>query len=222
MASVSEKVIRNAVVERCREHWPDGRIIHELMIGGCRADLAVVTKSHVFTFEIKSERDTLTRLESQFRFFDGSTHGCFVVAHEKWFERFDYNNGIQGIRPGELLKEYDHKSLGLWAFPEPSPGYWQTDRHRWRKPGRDYRFDEFRQPRAADLLGILLREELVIEARRHGIPFKSRWPVTPIISAMAYGMNGRQVSEAVCRQLRERRFAAADDPIYEAQDGITE
>lgn len=48
MASVSEKLIRDAVTARCREHWPDGRIIHELAIGGCRADLAVVTKSHVF------------------------------------------------------------------------------------------------------------------------------------------------------------------------------
>ncbi|MCS4089755.1 hypothetical protein [Rhizobium sp. BK176] len=215
MASASEKAIREAVIARCREHWPEGRIIHELAIGGCRADLAVVTKAHVFAFEIKSERDTLTRLESQFRFFDACTHGCIVVAHEKWFEEFTYNNGSRGVRPGELLKEYDHRSLGLWAYPEPAPGYWQTERHRWRKPGREYHFDELKQPRAASLLGILLREELTIEARRHGIPFKSRWPVTPIISAMAYGMTGRQVAEAVCRQLRARTFAAADDPIFE-------
>lgn len=215
MASASEKAIRDAVVDRCRQHWPDGRIIHELAIGGCRADLAVVTKNHVFAFEIKSERDTLTRLDSQFRFFDGCTHGCIVVAHEKWFERFTYNNGSEGFRPCELLKEYDHKSLGLWAYPEPPTGYWQTERYRWRKPGRDYGFDEVRQPRAANLLGILLREELVIEARRHSVAFKSRWPVTPIISAMAYHMTGQQVAEAVCRQLRARRFAAADDPVYE-------
>jgi hypothetical protein len=215
MASASEKAIRDAVIARCREHWPEGRIIHELVIGGCRADLAVVTKTHVFAFEIKSERDTLIRLESQFSFFDRCTHGCIVVAHQKWFEEFSYNSGSRGVRPRELLKEYDHRSLGLWAYPEPEPGYWQSERHRWRKPGRDYHFDEFKQPRAASLLGILLREELTIEARRHGIRFKSRWPVTPIISAMAYGMTGREVAEAVCRQLRTRTFAAADDPIFE-------
>lgn len=218
MASVSEKLIRDAVIARCREHWPDGRIIHELAIGGCRADLAIVTKSHVFAFEIKSERDTLTRLDGQFRFFDGATHGCIVVAHEKWFEHFNYNNGMQGLRPGELLKDYDHKALGLWLFPEPPSGYWQTERHRWRKPGRDYSFDEFRQPRAASLLGILLREELVVEAKRHSVAFKSRWPVTPIISAMAYRMTGQQVAEAVCRQLRARTFAAADEPIFEGAE----
>jgi hypothetical protein len=215
MASASEKEIRDAVVARCRQHWPDARIVHELAIGGCRADLAVVTRSHVFAFEIKSERDTLKRLDSQFRFFDGCTHGCIVVAHDKWFERFTYDNGSEGFRPSELLKEYDIKALGLWSFPEPPPGDWQTERYRWRKPGRDFSFDELRQPKAAGLLGILLREELVIEARRHKIPFKSRWPVTPIISSMAYGMTGRQVAEAVCRQLRSRTFAAADDPIYE-------
>ncbi|MBY3151048.1 hypothetical protein HFO56_01310 [Rhizobium laguerreae] len=215
MASASEKVIREAVVARCREHWPEGRIIHELAIGGCRADLAVVTKTHVFAFEIKSDRDTLSRLASQFNVFHGCTHGCFVVAHERWFEQFTYNNGSPGFRPGELLNEYDHRALGLWAFPESPHGDWQTERYRWRKPGRDYRFDQYSQPRAASLLGILLREELVLEARRHGVPFKSRWPVTPIISAMAYGMTGREVSEAVCRQLRARTFAAADAPIFE-------
>ncbi|MDW9478831.1 hypothetical protein GOB57_09050 [Sinorhizobium meliloti] len=215
MASASETRIRNAIIARCREHWPDGRVIHELAIGGCRADLAVVTPTHVFAFEIKSERDTLTRLESQFSFFDGCTHGCIIVAHEKWFENFSYANGSEGFRPGELLKEYDHRALGLWLYPEPPAGNWQTERHRWRKPGRDYQFDEFRQPRAANLLGILLREELLIEARRHSVPFKSRWPVTPIISSMAYHMSGKQISEAVCRQLRARRFATADVPVFQ-------
>ncbi len=217
MASASEKVIRDAVIARCREHWPDARIIHELAIGGCRADIAVVTPEHLFAFEIKSERDTLERLDRQFKFFDASTHGCIVVTHECWFEKFTYNNGGKGVRPGPELKEYDIRATGLWVFPEPDAGDWQTERYRWRKPGRDFSFDQLRQPRAANLLGILLKEELVIEARRHGVPIKTKWPVTPIINAMAYHMTGRAVAEAVCRQLRIRRFAKADDPIYPAE-----
>lgn len=215
MASSSERAIREAVVERCRTHWPDGRIIHELAIGGCRADLAVVTKTHIFAFEIKSERDTLERLPNQFRFFEGSTHGCFIVAHERWFDRFSYANGNAGFRPGSTLREYDHRSLGIWAYPEPMGDGWQYGLYKWRKPGRDFSFDEMRQPRAASLLGILLREELLIEARRHSVPYKSRWSVTPIISSMAYHMSGKEVAEAVCRQLRARRFAMADAEITE-------
>nr|WP_250807908.1 hypothetical protein [Neorhizobium tomejilense] len=214
MASASEKAIRDAVIARCREHWPEARIIHELAIGGCRADIAVVTEQHVFSFEIKSERDTLERLERQFKFFDASTHGCIVVTHECWFEKFAYANGISGLRPSPELKEYDIRATALWVFPEPAEGSWQTNVYRWRKPGRDFNFDQFRQPRAANLLGILLKEELVNEARRHRVPIKTKWSVTPIINAMAYHMTGREVAEAVCRQLRMRRFAEADEPIY--------
>jgi hypothetical protein len=217
MGSASERAIRDAVILRCRQHWPDGRIIHELAIGGCRADIAVVTPDHVFTFEIKSERDTLDRLETQFRFFESCSHGCILVPHERWFERFTYNNGSPGIRPGPVLEGYDHRATALWMFPEPLAGDWQTERYRWRKPGRDFSFDTIRQPRAANLLGILLKEELMTEARRHDITIKTKWPVTPIINAMAYDMTGREVAEAVCRQLRARRFAEADEPIHYAE-----
>lgn len=215
MASQAERDIRDAVVAKCRQHWPEARIIHELAVGGCRADLAIVTRSHLFAFEIKSERDTLERLENQVHCFREGTHGCIVVAHERWFERFSYANGISGIKPGVELDRYDHRLLGLWCYPEPDPGTWLTDRYRWRAPDKARGFDAIKQPRASYLLGVLLREELVLEARRHGVEFKSRWPVTPIISAMAYHMTGKQVAEAVCRQLRMRRFAEADAPILE-------
>ena len=219
MASAAEREMRQAVVARCREYWPDGRVIHELAIGGCRADLAVVTRSHLFAFEIKSSRDKLDRLENQFRFFDRATHGCFVVADARWFETFSYDKGGEGFRPCEELRDYSWKSLGLWCYPEPEKGDWRTDMYRWRKPGQDFRFDERRQPRAGDLLGILLKEELMLEARRHGVDIRSRWSVLPIISAMAFEMTGKQVAEAVCRQLRMRRFARADPPV--TPDGAT-
>lgn len=221
MASASEIEIREAVVARCRKLWPEGRIIHELAIGGCRVDVAVVTREHVFSFEIKSEKDTLSRLANQVARFQAATHGCFVVAHEKWFERFDYDNGVPGFRPGSELGGQRHRLLGLWCYPEEAPFGPLAEKYRWKLPGR-YGFYAQAQPKSSYLLGILLRGELLSEARRHDVPIKSKWPVTPIIHSMAYHMSGAEIARATCRQLRMRSFAKADPPVLSEADPVSE
>lgn len=65
--SSAEVEIRDAVVSRFRQLWPDARIIHEMNVehGSSRADVVAVQPDRLWICEIKSERDTLTRLAGQ-------------------------------------------------------------------------------------------------------------------------------------------------------------
>jgi hypothetical protein len=210
LASASEKEIRDRLVVTAKDFWPEARIIHELDVGGCRADLAVVDIEHLFLFEIKSEKDTLSRLGPQVRAFSRSAHATFVVAHERWFETFKYDRGGEGIRPSPDLSSVQKDATGIWIHPELSVGHPLREIYRWRKPGRDFMFDHLRQPRACFLLANLLKDELIEEGKFHGLPVKTSWNVAKIISSMAYEMSGRQIALATCRQLRKRKFAQAE------------
>lgn len=67
--SEAEERIRAKAEAFLRRTYPDGRVIHELMLeqGGGRIDLATVTPAKIVIAEIKSERDVLTRLADQVR-----------------------------------------------------------------------------------------------------------------------------------------------------------
>jgi hypothetical protein len=67
MASEAEERIRVKCEAALRQHFPDARIIHELVVrqGSCRLDLAAVTPNRIVLVEVKSERDVLTRLPQQ-------------------------------------------------------------------------------------------------------------------------------------------------------------
>jgi hypothetical protein len=53
------------LVPQLVKRFPNSRIFQELNLGKCRIDVAVVTDSFIWGFEIKGEGDTLKRLPSQ-------------------------------------------------------------------------------------------------------------------------------------------------------------
>lgn len=63
--SDAEERIRAKVEAELRRQFPTARIIHELVLssGVSRLDLAAVTRDQIIVAEIKSERDTLSRLK---------------------------------------------------------------------------------------------------------------------------------------------------------------
>src|SRR5690606_41993771 len=83
--SSAEVEIRDAVVTRMRELWPDARIIHEMNVehGSSRADVVAVQPDRLWICEIKSERDKLDRLAGQIKDFAPCCHGMIIAAHEK-------------------------------------------------------------------------------------------------------------------------------------------
>ncbi|MDE1914683.1 MAG: hypothetical protein KGJ57_04375 [Sphingomonadales bacterium] len=206
--SPAEREIRDYAAGRLREMMPEARIIHELVVGGCRADLAAVQPERITLVEIKSERDTLKRLAEQVRQFGRAAHQVIVIAHERWFDTTPYNNGHPRCAPIEALAQ-GAESHEIWAYPElasrPLYGAWRTQPWRASQP----------EPHAWRLLELLWKEELLAECRRHNIAAGSRSTCPAMMRDMAWLMTGREIARTVCRQLRARPFPEADAPIFE-------
>lgn len=197
--SSSERAIRDAVADFARRNLPNARIIHELVVGACRADLAAVQPDRVTLFEIKSEKDTLDRLEKQARTFLDASHETVIVAHEKWFVA----RGSWEVFLGPSVH------ANIWRFPEPEEaGKWVPHKWAFKKP-------DIRQPAPRAFLDLMWRAEMVAEAEWHFLPATRRMTMEAIKSEMAFGMTGSEIAEAVCRQLRARPFDEADPPIID-------
>ncbi len=200
LISQSERDIRQAVVSRARELWPTARIIHELNVehGAVRADLAAVTEHEIVLFEIKSERDTLHRLSNQLRHFQPVCHHLIVAAHERWCRGSKYPNC--DIDP--ILR---HAGCGkLWQYPEPE-GRWGL-RH-WTVHSTANR------PWPHRLLRLLWTEELQAVGAAQGIDRVHRLAGYKLADQLALQMSGADIEHAVCRALRARPFAEADEPV---------
>jgi len=196
--------MRDAVAARLRSLLPDARIIHELVVGNCRADLAAVQPERITLVEIKSAKDTLARLDRQVAEFSVASHRLIVVAAERWFDRKPYDNGRPRFVPSEALKH----SGAIWLYPEPEPNTIEA----WY----GWRFQSWEgtraEPHAARLLGLLWKCELLAECDRHRIVAGRRTNMATLIRDMAWHMTGAEIARAVCRQLRCRHFPEADAP----------
>lgn len=208
--STAEREIRDYAANRLREMKPGARIVHELVVGGCRADLAAIEPERITLVEIKSERDTLKRLPEQVRQFARASHEVIVVAHEKWFDTTPYTNGLPRFVPSDDLRNgCSTEIVETWAYPEVAD---RTMYGAWRLcPWTHERY----QPHAARLLELCWRAELLEEAFQHRIAAGSRATVAYLIREMAWLMSGKEIARAVCRQLRQRQFPEADAPIVE-------
>lgn len=208
--SQAERDIRDAVVDHLRASLPGARIVHELVVGQCRADIAAIEPECLTLVEIKSKKDTLDRLKRQVEEFEPACHRFIVVADQRWFEEFDYRNGQgRGYRPGDGL---DCVPIGsAWRWPKAERGQFLYD-WGWQLPRRT----EW-EPHAAKLLALLWKYELIAEAGKHGVAANTRSTIGTLIRDMTWMMTGREIAHAVCRQLRARHFPEADAPILESK-----
>lgn len=186
---------------------PEARIIHELVVNDCRADLAAVTAEKIVLVEIKSSKDKLSRLARQLSRFDRAAHKMIVVADARWFEEFDYPKGGRGYRPSPDLAVARTGHCDLFRYPRPDPEQFS---YSW---GWSLRFDRLPEPHAAKLLGLLWKQELLVEAARHRVSCSSRSTVNSIVCDMVWLMTGAEITRAVCRQLRGRHFPEADPAV---------
>lgn len=215
--SGAETEIREPVVDRLRVLLPGCRIVHEMNVAGQgsrRVDVAAVQKDYLVTVEIKSEKDMLKRLPEQYEAFSKCSHNTIVVAHEKHFVEVEKKWGgtdiVLDCNGFSNAITRDH----VWQYPRPE----KTDR-----PWLDYlwtlsRFSEPREPepRAFNFLDMLWRDELHFECNFNRISANTRSTKPQMIRDMIWQMTGKEICHAVCRQLRGREFAEADEPILEA------
>ncbi|HAG69447.1 MAG TPA: hypothetical protein DCL38_05685 [Lachnospiraceae bacterium] len=74
------------------DHERDGspvRVFEELVIGKSRADAIVVTRERILGFEIKSDRDSLIRLEKQVHNYDRFCDYCYIVTGLHYLDRIE-------------------------------------------------------------------------------------------------------------------------------------
>lgn len=219
MSSADEEEIRQAVVARLRALMPAARIVHELNVAGHgsnRIDVAAIGQKAIVAVEIKSRKDTLKRLDDQWAAFSACCHLVLVSAHEKHFVehredywRADVPSELRLNAPG--FSRWERRN-SVWRFPRP-----ECEPHRYEKP---WTFcpvkDVQRQPKAAAMLAMLWASELRSECGRHRLACDARRTIPVMITDMVWNMTGREICEAVCRQLRQRAFVRADAPIIEA------
>lgn len=213
--SSAEWEIREVVVTRFRELWPAARIIHELNVdhGQTRADLVAVSPTRLVLCEIKSERDTLDRLEGQAMSFSPACHTFVVAAHAKWCAlpaRIEYRPGSWRQPPSPIQVHTRRTGAEVWEYPEPE-----------RNGYRDWRTFREHSPWAARMLSLLWVDELKAECSANRIAFGSRSNSDELRRAMLHLMRQPEIEAAVCRQLRARVFAEADAPIGAANIAVT-
>jgi hypothetical protein len=220
--SSAEVEIREAVVKRFRELWPDARIIHEMNVehGSSRADVVAVQPDRLWICEIKSEKDTLTRLASQLADFGPACHSLIVAVHEKWTVRGSIEvplrvlpsgrtrGGYTQSTPSEIEKASTYAPrFEQWVYPEPVRTY-----------GRDWGMPvSYRVPWHHKMLRLLWSDELRAVAADHRVAHTSRTPGSKLAPDLCRLLTGEQIERSVCKYLRARSFAEADPPILIAK-----
>lgn len=182
MTSQAEKRIREKAERLLRQHWPGARIVHEFDLCGVRLDLAAITEDRLILLEIKSELDTLSRLERQVRFALSIGGPVLVVYASRW--------------AGTIRK---YRFEGDWRIEwiEERDGPLEVQRPLILAEGND-RYDN----RA--LMRLLLKPELFALAKPYGA--KTRFDVSTLQTIVHENLTGREIRRGVMAALRARHF----------------
>lgn len=189
MASAAEARIRVKAEALLRQHFPTARIIHEFDLGAVRLDIAAITEDRLVLVEIKSELDTLRRLERQVRAGIALGGPMLVCYAPKWREAI--RAAREGLYRAEWLEEADD------GFPSLRPAM-LADHHD--------RYD------SRALLHLLLKFEILALAKPFGARTRS---TVPELHRLAHdNLTGREIRRGVMAALRCRRFGwVCDEPI---------
>lgn len=203
MASAAEARIRDKAERMLRDLFPDARIVHEFEVGGARLDLAAVTPDRLILVEIKSENDTLTRLEKQVEYSAHLGGLVLVCVAERWVGKMPPRSA-RAWRSLDLVEDGD----GFTCFVGAN----------YRYPMGAHHIDGSRDAYdSRALLDLLLKPELLGLARTFG--GKSRHTVPDLAQLAHENMTGREIRRGVMAALRARRFGwTCDAPITVAND----
>jgi hypothetical protein len=203
--SAAEERLRALACATLRKRLPQARICHEINTAGngsVRLDLAAVDPEHLVLVEIKSERDTLKRLDAQLA-------AAHAVADEVWLVvTIKHAEALQKMRRGAQTREqlvaqrdlraqlYVTKVLieNTAGELQDFQGFYGTGKTRWC-------------PRAR--FAMMWAEEMRAALR----PWGMNGSMTPMTEFAVLHMTGTEIRKAQCAALRSRPFARADEPI---------
>lgn len=184
----AEQAIREATIAKLRDWYPNARIVHELNVDGgdTRADLAAITPDTLILVELKSQADTLERLNEQVRRFARCAHQVIVCTHT----RFDYND----------VRRAAAESIPFWRYDGTN-----VDTS-WYQP-YEYR----RHPWSLAMLELLWADELRALCGALQVSVGKREARRPMINEIIRLCRAPEIEEGVCRALRRRKFVTADE-----------
>lgn len=220
--SADEKAIRDDVVAWLRENRPASRIIHEINVcqGGNRIDVLAVGESEIIAVEIKSARDKMDRAPDQIAAMRGVAHHVYLAAHQCHMEAEiignpDVADGIIASAPIILRAPQCVRRDALFlAWPRPSEDA-RTGMGDVRPWSRITPSTPLQTPLPPDAIHMLWRDELALICERHRISVNARSTMTTMLRDIRWLLNGREITQAICRALRERApCAEADPPIF--------
>lgn len=217
--SQAEEALRLKTEVALRKARPDARIIHELVLtqGGERIDLAAVWSDGMILAEIKSERDTLTRLPAQLR--ASLNLGCevWLALAEKWRDKIDSmqrshlygdEHKIENRKNGRLISttyaENPDYNSQLWR----AVICWETADGLAVPP---HRREVYPPADGAAMLDMLWAEELRAISGTHRTDNRLK-----CMHAAREYMTGQEVRRAACAALLARSFPRADPPRGDA------
>ena len=212
-ASPDEERLRVKAEAAMRAAYPDARIIHELVIGQCRLDLAAVTPDRLHVGEIKSDRDKLDRLGAQIA-------AALTVADDVWlFAGAKHRAAVAHLGQRQLMDQIVKVKWGTTYARNPdyladlgqAHIVFETedglDRPQWDfRPG-------YRPHVPHHLLWLLWKAELLDACHRYRFAADTRSTCSVMARQLADGLTGNEVRAATCTALRSRPFPRADAPL---------
>lgn len=89
---MNDKDIRSVLIPYLKDAHENGKIINEWgTMGDVIMDIAIVEPGAITGFEIKSDRDTLSRLSNQVKYYDYICDICYVVVGDKFISKIADN-----------------------------------------------------------------------------------------------------------------------------------
>lgn len=190
MASDAERRIRDKAISLMREKWPTARIIHELDLGSTRIDLAAITEDRIILGEIKSERDTLSRLPRQMEEAIAIGGQVLLFVADRWVSQIGH------VPKADLLVEtVDGFSRRIGSY---SPDMDSLD-----CPHMDCY-------NSRSLMGLLHKSELLDMTKEIG--GKARMNRHELMELAHENLTGREVRRGVLARLRSRERGWEGDP----------
>lgn len=161
------------------------RTIEEKIISGSRADVLGITDGRILGFEIKSDRDTYSRLKTQVKDYEKFCDACWIVAGEK------------------------HEK----HVAEHVPDYWgilimrrDTSIYEMRPAG------ESPHVRLEDQLSLLWRRELSAVQEKEGIPRYAGRKRSFVYERLIHKVDREDLKRDITDQLFERDYTIFDKP----------
>jgi hypothetical protein len=191
--SSEELAMRAAVAEWGRARWPDARVIHELVTGQCRIDMAFVRPADLIGVEIKSSRDVLDRLDKQMAEFHRTIPVLWLAYAPKWSDhvRSHYSAATANRLQVDVSPETGPKVGDAWEIHHKGVRNWRV---------------------YSGMLELLWADETRAVATRKRVSHAKRAPQYTLMPELARLLTGQEIIEEVCRELRGRAaFAAGSD-----------